>query len=111
MGSEVVAGLAGEYTVVALVRRPGSAPADGTRVIEVPADLQDASWRERLRERLKGRRIYGVVHAAWPRQPHGSLLQLDGAAGLMMTFEAGSPSPMAANINERRYAPASASGT
>lgn len=32
-------------------------------------------------------------------------VQLDGAAGLMMTFEAGSPSPMAANINEKRYAP------
>ena len=32
-------------------------------------------------------------------------VQLDGAAGLMMTFEAASPSPMAANINHRRYAP------
>lgn len=32
-------------------------------------------------------------------------VQLDGAAGLMMTFEAGSPSPMAANINEGRFAP------
>jgi hypothetical protein len=32
-------------------------------------------------------------------------VQLDGAAGLMMTFEAASPSPMAANINEKRYAP------
>jgi 3-oxoacyl-[acyl-carrier protein] reductase len=79
VGSEVAAGLAGEYTVLALVRRPGSPPAAGTRVIEVPADLQDASWRERLRERLQGRRIYGVVHAAWPGQPHGSLLQVDGA--------------------------------
>jgi hypothetical protein len=32
-------------------------------------------------------------------------VQLDGAAGLMMTFEAASPSPMSANINEKRYAP------
>jgi hypothetical protein len=32
-------------------------------------------------------------------------VQLNGAAGLMMTFEAASPSPTAANINERRYAP------
>jgi hypothetical protein len=32
-------------------------------------------------------------------------VQLSGAAGLMMTFESASPSPMAANINERRYAP------
>ena len=32
-------------------------------------------------------------------------VQLEGAAGLMMTFEAASPSPVAANINEKRYAP------
>jgi hypothetical protein len=32
-------------------------------------------------------------------------VQLNGAAGLMMTFEAASPSPRHANINEKRYAP------
>lgn len=32
-------------------------------------------------------------------------VQLTGAAGLLMTFEAGSPSPTTANINERRYVP------
>ena len=32
-------------------------------------------------------------------------VQLNGAAGLMMTFESASPNPMAANIHERRYAP------
>jgi hypothetical protein len=32
-------------------------------------------------------------------------VQLNGAAGLMMNFESASPSPIAANINEKRYAP------
>jgi hypothetical protein len=32
-------------------------------------------------------------------------VELDGAAGLMMTFEAASPNPTSANINEKRFAP------
>ena len=32
-------------------------------------------------------------------------VRMDGAGGLLMTFEAASPSPIAANINAKRYAP------
>lgn len=32
-------------------------------------------------------------------------VRLDGAGGLLMTFEAASPSPIAGNINAKRYAP------
>lgn len=40
-----------------------------------------------------------------PGRIHACELELTGAAGLLMTFEAASPTPMSANINEKRYVP------
>jgi NAD(P)-dependent dehydrogenase (short-subunit alcohol dehydrogenase family)/acyl dehydratase len=77
VGAQVVTRLAPDYTVVAMARRPGTVEAAGSNVIELVADLQDRTWRDALRQVVDGRRVYGVVHAAWPGQPHGSLLQVD----------------------------------
>jgi len=76
LGADILASLSNDYATVALVRQPGGAA--GAAAIEVVADLQDGGWREALARALDGRRVYGIVHAAWPGQPHGSLLQLDG---------------------------------
>ena len=76
IGSELVASLEHEYTVVAMTRRQGGAER-GPNVIEMKGDLQEAGWRESLQHLLQGRRLHAIVHAAWPGHPHGSLLQID----------------------------------
>lgn len=76
VGGAILERLAPDYTVVALVRRAGTI-ASGSPAVELVADLDDHGWRDSLRQLLDGRRVYGIVHAAWPAQPHGSLLQVD----------------------------------
>jgi len=66
--------LADQYTIAAMARQPMAVDGD---VLHVVADLQEDSWREALLHALQGRRLHGIVHTAWPGQPHGSLLQLD----------------------------------
>ena len=74
LGSAVVSELASQYTVVALARQPVT--ADGA-VLQIAGDLQDGSWRDPLLQLLQGQRLHGIVHTAWPGQPHGGLLQVD----------------------------------
>jgi NAD(P)-dependent dehydrogenase (short-subunit alcohol dehydrogenase family)/acyl dehydratase len=74
LGSTLVSELAAQYTVVAMARQPMNVEGD---VLQIAADLQDGSWRDPLLQVLQGRRIHGIVHTAWPGQPHGSLLQVD----------------------------------
>jgi NAD(P)-dependent dehydrogenase (short-subunit alcohol dehydrogenase family) len=46
-------------------------------------------WEQVVAHRLKGRRLYGVVHAAWPSGPQGSLLEVEtGAVGTQVEFGA-----------------------
>lgn len=83
IGLQVVANLAGRYAVVAMVRRGaldgevGARPHVRKHVREFVGDLQDAAWKHALTDALRGRRLYGVVHAAWAGQPHGGLLQVE----------------------------------
>jgi NAD(P)-dependent dehydrogenase (short-subunit alcohol dehydrogenase family) len=74
LGSTLVSELATHYTVVAMARQPLNIDGD---VLQIAADLEDAGWRDALLPLLQGRRIHGIVHTAWPGQPHGSLLQVD----------------------------------
>jgi NAD(P)-dependent dehydrogenase (short-subunit alcohol dehydrogenase family) len=41
------------------------------------ADLRDDTWRPALEQVLRARKLYGIVHAAWPGLPHGGLLQVE----------------------------------
>ncbi len=74
IGSELVSRLADQYTIAAMARQPMAVDGD---VLQVVADLQEDSWRDALLHALQGRRLHGIVHTAWPGQPHGSLLQVD----------------------------------
>jgi NAD(P)-dependent dehydrogenase (short-subunit alcohol dehydrogenase family)/acyl dehydratase len=74
LGSALVSALASQYAVVAMARQPMNVDGD---VMQFAADLQDTSWRDALLQFLHGRRLHGIVHTAWPGQPHGSLLQVD----------------------------------
>jgi NAD(P)-dependent dehydrogenase (short-subunit alcohol dehydrogenase family)/acyl dehydratase len=79
LGSALVAELANEFHVLALSNRQ-SLPAElssSTNVCEDRIDLTAPDFEENLRARIGNRAIFGVVHAAWPGAPKGSLLQAE----------------------------------
>ena len=79
LGTALVSALANDYHVMAIVnRRPlpenvRSLP----NVCEQQVDLTATEMEDGLLSRVGDRSIYGVVHAAWPGAPRGSLLQAD----------------------------------
>ncbi len=79
LGSPLVAALANEYDVLALVNR--QALADDVRslprVSEIQANMTDPGFEEQLSSLIGGRSLYAVVHAAWPGAPRGSLLEAE----------------------------------
>ena len=79
LGAHILAALAGEYELLALVnRRQLDESLRGLpNVLEAQADLSDPAFEARLSSIIGGRSVYGVVHAAWPGAPRGSLLQAD----------------------------------
>lgn len=64
------------YRVVGIGR---SQPASGG-IEWVAADLLALDWEAVLERHLAGRRVHGIVHAAWPAGPQGSLLEVDDDA-------------------------------
>ena len=75
LGREIAAVLSESYHVVGLVR---SRPDPGTSGIEwIEADLATNDWEAEAERQLHGSRLYGLVHAAWPSAPQGSLLETD----------------------------------
>jgi 3-hydroxybutyryl-CoA dehydratase len=46
----------------------------------VAADLNSVDWEQAAERQLRGRPLYGIVHAAWPSGPQGSLLDLESDA-------------------------------
>jgi 3-oxoacyl-[acyl-carrier protein] reductase len=79
LGSRLVAALANEYDVLALVNRQ---PLDASlrslpQVSEIQLDMTDAGFEEQLTSLVGGRSLYAVVHAAWPGAPRGSLLEAE----------------------------------
>ena len=75
LGQALAASLARQYHVIG-IRRSGAAAGD---VEWAAADLT-GDWEDALERILNGRKLHGLVHAAWPRGPHGSLLDAEDAA-------------------------------
>lgn len=79
LGEELVTALADEFHVLALVNR--TPLSDEVRslsnVCEQVVDLTDEAFEDSLSTRIGSQNIYGLVHAAWPGAPRGSLLQAD----------------------------------
>ena len=76
IGVGLVSRLAQSYRVVA-VGRSAVPPLGAPDVERVSADLASGDWEEALDRQLRGRRIYALVHAAWPGAPQGGLLDLE----------------------------------
>jgi NAD(P)-dependent dehydrogenase (short-subunit alcohol dehydrogenase family)/acyl dehydratase len=77
IGSPLIAALAEEYHVLALRNQQA---LDGSvsqlpRLQEIQIDISDPDFEERISAIIGGRSLYGLVHAAWPGAPRGSLLQ------------------------------------
>lgn len=79
LGSPLVAALANEYDVLALVNRQAldESVRSLPRVREIQLDMTDAGFEEHLTSLVGGRSLYAVVHAAWPGAPRGSLLDAE----------------------------------
>lgn len=91
LGAHLLAALAEEYDVLALVNRTPLAERwrGHAHVREAQADITAPDLEAQIESLTKGRPLYGVVHAAWPGAPRGSLLTADDAAvGQQLTFGA-----------------------
>jgi 3-oxoacyl-[acyl-carrier protein] reductase len=76
LGRSIAARLAETYRVIGLSRtRPGE-PADGCEEW-IAADLSTDDWEAEALRGLRGRRLHGLVHAAWPSGPQGGLLEVE----------------------------------
>jgi NAD(P)-dependent dehydrogenase (short-subunit alcohol dehydrogenase family) len=79
LGTPLVAALAERYDVLALVNQ--QALDDSVRqlpnVSEIRANISAPGIEDQVTSAIDGRPIYGLVHAAWPGAPRGSLLQAE----------------------------------
>jgi 3-oxoacyl-[acyl-carrier protein] reductase len=72
IGGELIADLARDYRVLALSRR--HAVAEAPHVVPLTSDLDDAGLSIAVEGALGGNPLFAVIHAAWPGQPTGGLL-------------------------------------
>lgn len=82
IGSSLVAKLAKQYAVLALVNRrclPKELQND-PHISQHKADFSDPEWRPHLEEILGNNCLYGIVHAAWPGVAQGGLLAISARA-------------------------------
>jgi NAD(P)-dependent dehydrogenase (short-subunit alcohol dehydrogenase family)/acyl dehydratase len=80
LGQRIAAVLLEFYCVIGMVRGAvGSAQAEQSdgNMEWVTADLNASDWEGVVAQKLHGRRLYGLVHAAWPPGPQGSLLDVE----------------------------------
>src|SRR6266545_55553 len=79
LGTPLVAALAEEYHVLALVNQ--QTLNDSVRrlpnVQEIRMNMSAPGFEEQLSSVIGEHPVYGLVHAAWPGAPRGSLLQSD----------------------------------
>jgi NAD(P)-dependent dehydrogenase (short-subunit alcohol dehydrogenase family)/acyl dehydratase len=86
LGHSLASTLSEAYRVIGMAR---SVPEPSKQIgLEwVAADLSSADWEQAVERQLRGRPLYGVVHAAWPTGPQGSLLDLEAdAIGAQVQF-------------------------
>jgi 3-oxoacyl-[acyl-carrier protein] reductase len=69
LGRHLAQVLSDTYHVIGMARSPG----DGQGIEWIAADLNSHDWERVVEGRLQGRRLHGLVHAAWPAAPQGSL--------------------------------------
>jgi NAD(P)-dependent dehydrogenase (short-subunit alcohol dehydrogenase family)/acyl dehydratase len=104
VGSALVADLAAEYRVIALMNT-GSLPeqlANRENVSAVRANFADPGWERQLREALGDTALYGIVHCAWPGMPHGGLLKVPaGIVSQQVSFGVLSTVELARVLSER----------
>jgi 3-oxoacyl-[acyl-carrier protein] reductase len=76
IGAGIVADLARDYFVLAMVHRHplGKSLSDLPNVTQFEADLSTRGWEERVASIIPNGSFYGIIHAAWPGEPRGGLL-------------------------------------
>src|SRR5262249_14084406 len=79
LGTFLTAALARNYRVLALVneRSLDASVVRMPNVREVPMNISSLDLEAQLSSVIDGCPVYGLVHAAWPGAPRGSLLQSD----------------------------------
>jgi len=79
LGQNLVVRLCDSYQVLGMVRSASALPqaASHPGAEWVVADLNGTGWEAALERQLAGRRLYGLVHAAWPGGPLGGLLETE----------------------------------
>ncbi|HSS20761.1 MAG TPA: SDR family oxidoreductase [Pyrinomonadaceae bacterium] len=80
LGTPLVAALANSYDVIALVnQQPLSAEvAQLPNVRALQTNISAPELAAQVSSVIGERSVYGLIHAAWPGAPRGSLLQADG---------------------------------
>ncbi len=76
LGQRIVAVLSESYQVIGMARSRPPEPNDGG-MEWIESDLAADDWETMAERQLQGRRIYGLVHAAWPPGPQGGLLEVE----------------------------------
>jgi len=76
LGRAIAKLLSERYHVIGIVRSSTLRPSE-TEVEWVEADLAQSDWEFEAERQLGGRRLYGLVHAAWPTGPQCGLLDAD----------------------------------
>jgi NAD(P)-dependent dehydrogenase (short-subunit alcohol dehydrogenase family)/acyl dehydratase len=76
IGSYLLRELANDYSLLAVVNRhPLPAElADHPRVLQLKVDLSETESVSQIEDMLGGRRLFGIIHAAWPGLSQGGLL-------------------------------------
>jgi 3-oxoacyl-[acyl-carrier protein] reductase len=79
LGQSLASKLSEDYCVMGMARSlPEPAKQLRDRNVEwVAGDLVSGDWEHALERQLRGRTLHGVVHAAWPAGPQGSLLDVE----------------------------------
>jgi NAD(P)-dependent dehydrogenase (short-subunit alcohol dehydrogenase family)/acyl dehydratase len=81
LGTRLLSALAAQYQVLAVVNRKSLPNGVGLpNVQQVYINLSAPGFDEDLSAIIGARKLYGLVHAAWPGAPRGSLLQADDEA-------------------------------
>jgi 3-oxoacyl-[acyl-carrier protein] reductase len=76
LGQQIALVLSDSYHVIGMARsRPAERNDNGVEWIT--ADLAANDWEVAVEQKLLGRRLYALVHAAWPPGPQGSLLDAE----------------------------------
>jgi 3-oxoacyl-[acyl-carrier protein] reductase len=108
LGARLLEALAPEYALLAVTGRRGldKGLRQATGAQEVAADLASGGWEERIAELAGESGLYGIIHAAWPGLPMGSLMELPEEVVIRQVLFAVQPTLRLAHLLAR-HAPAS----